>query len=81
MADAERVAAGADKSLGICEEYEFDSLGYGVLDLDRVESIVRSAKPAHVPHRVEVVAAGPAKKARAKSPDPATPEGSPEAGS
>ena len=53
----------------------------GDVDLDRVESIVRSAKPAHVPHKVELVAAGPTKKARAKSPDPATPEGSPEAGS
>jgi len=53
----------------------------GDVDLDRVESIVRSAKPAHVPHKVEVVAAGPTKKARAKSPDPATPEASPEAGS
>jgi len=53
----------------------------GDVDLDRVESIVRSAKPAHVPHKVELVAAGPTKKARAKSPDPATPEASPEAGS
>jgi len=37
------------------------------IDVDRLDRIVRSAKPAHVPHRIEVVGAEPAKKARAKA--------------
>jgi len=37
------------------------------VDLDRVERIVEAAKPAHVPHKVEVVAAPPTKKPRAKA--------------
>jgi phage tail-like protein len=36
-------------------------------DLDRLDRIVRSAKPAHVPHRIEVVGAEPPKKARARA--------------
>ncbi len=46
----------------------------GEVDLDRVEQIVRGAKPAHVPHKVEVVANSPAKKSRAKASDAPTPE-------
>jgi len=53
----------------------------GDVDLDRVERIVRSAKPAHVPHKVEVTAAAPAKRARAKSSEAPADDGSPEAGS
>ena len=50
-------------------------IGAGDVDLDRVESIVRGAKPAHVPHKVEVVAGSPAKKSRGKAAD-AQPGGS-----
>ncbi len=46
------------------------------VDLDRVEQIVRSAKPAHVPHRVEVVGSAPAKRTRSRAADPAPAEGS-----
>ena len=55
-------------------------IGSGDVDLDRVESIVRGAKPAHVPHKVELVAASPAKKSRAKSADAPPAESGPEAG-
>jgi phage tail-like protein len=41
----------------------------GEVDLDRVEQIIRAAKPAHVPHKVELVAAAPAKKPRGKAAD------------
>ncbi len=37
------------------------------VDVDRLDRIVRSAKPAHVPHRIEVVGTEPPKKARAKA--------------
>lgn len=37
------------------------------VDLDRLDRIVRSAKPAHVPHRIEVVGAEPVKKGRARA--------------
>jgi phage tail-like protein len=36
-------------------------------EVDRLDRIVRSAKPAHVPHRIEVIGAEPPKKARAKA--------------
>jgi len=37
------------------------------VDVDHLDRVVRSAKPAHVPHRIEVVGAEPPKKARAKA--------------
>jgi len=37
------------------------------VDVDRLDRVVRSAKPAHVPHRIEVVGVEPPKKARAKA--------------
>ena len=37
------------------------------IDVDRLDAIVRAAKPAHVPHRIEVVTPEPARKARAKA--------------
>jgi phage tail-like protein len=52
-------------------------IGAADVDLDRVESIVRGAKPAHVPHKVELVAA-PAKKSRAKAADASPTDGGPE---
>jgi phage tail-like protein len=39
----------------------------GAVDLDRVERIISAGKPAHVPHKVEVVVQAPAKKSRAKA--------------
>jgi phage tail-like protein len=35
----------------------------GRVDVERIEGIVRAAKPAHVPHRIEIVATGPAPSA------------------
>ena len=43
----------------------------GAVDLDRVERIIGAGKPAHVPHKVEVVVQAPAKKSRAKMVDAA----------
>lgn len=43
----------------------------GAVDLDRVEAIISAAKPAHVPHRVELVVQAPAKKSRSKPSDAA----------
>lgn len=37
------------------------------VDVERLDRIVRAAKPAHVPHRIEVLGAEPPKKARAKA--------------
>jgi phage tail-like protein len=37
------------------------------VDVDRLDRVVRSAKPAHVPHRIEIVGVEPPKKARAKA--------------
>lgn len=37
------------------------------VDVDRLDRVVRAAKPAHVPHRIEVVGVEPPKKARAKA--------------
>jgi phage tail-like protein len=37
------------------------------IDVDRVDEIVRAAKPAHIPHQIEVLAAEPVRKAKAKS--------------
>jgi phage tail-like protein len=39
----------------------------GAVDLDRVERIISAGKPAHVPHKVEVVVQAPAKKSRPKA--------------
>jgi len=36
------------------------------VDVDRLDRVVRSAKPAHVPHRIEVVGVEPPKKSKAK---------------
>ncbi len=41
----------------------------GAVDLDRVERIITAGKPAHVPHKVDVVVQAPAKKARSKVAD------------
>jgi phage tail-like protein len=41
----------------------------GAVDLDRVERIISAAKPAHVPHKVEVVAQAAAKRSRSKASD------------
>ena len=38
----------------------------GAVDLDRVERIIGAGKPAHVPHKVEVVVQAPPKKSRVK---------------
>jgi phage tail-like protein len=38
----------------------------GGVDADRVARIVEAAKPAHVPHRIEIVASGPVKGGRAR---------------
>lgn len=43
----------------------------GAVDLDRVERIIGAGKPAHVPHKVEVVVQAPAKKSRVKMVDAA----------
>ena len=43
----------------------------GAVDLDRVERIIGAGKPAHVPHKVEVVVQAPAKKSRVKVVDAA----------
>ena len=43
----------------------------GAVDLDRVERIIGAGKPAHVPHKVEVVVQAPAKKSRSKAVDAA----------
>ena len=54
------------------------------VDADRVDRVVSAAKPAHVPHRIEVIGTAPVRKPRAKTePEPASgPEasGQPEAG-
>lgn len=49
------------------------------VDLDRVDQLVRAAKPAHVPHRIEIVAPEPARKSRAKGGDAAPTEPPPDA--
>jgi phage tail-like protein len=37
------------------------------IDADRVDRLVQAAKPAHVPHRVEIVAATPVRKGKGKA--------------
>lgn len=37
------------------------------VDVERLERIVRAAKPAHVPHRIEIIDTEPPKKSRAKA--------------
>jgi phage tail-like protein len=40
------------------------------IDTDRVDRIVAAAKPAHVPHRIEVIGTTPPRKAKAKATAP-----------
>jgi phage tail-like protein len=40
------------------------------LDLERLDRVVAAAKPAHVPHRIEVVGGGGGKAKRTRSPAP-----------
>jgi phage tail-like protein len=42
----------------------------GAVDLGRVERAVMAAKPAHVPHRVEIVGPAPTRKVKPKAPGP-----------
>ncbi len=49
------------------------------IDTDRVDRIVAAAKPAHVPHRIELIGATPPRKAKAKATEPDTAAAEPEA--
>lgn len=40
------------------------------IDTDRVDRIVAAAKPAHVPHRIELIGATPPRKAKARAAEP-----------
>lgn len=42
------------------------------IDVDRIERVVSGAKPAHVPHRIEIAGLAPARRTKAKAAD-ATP--------
>jgi phage tail-like protein len=43
------------------------------IDVDRLHRMVEAAKPAHVPHRIEVVSGGPTRKTKAKAAGAAEP--------
>lgn len=47
------------------------------VDADRVERLVSGAKPAHVPHRIEIAGLAPARRTKSKATEGASPEAKP----